>query len=70
MNLFDKAKEAMGKHPDQADQGIDKAADAAKSKWGEHGDQIDQAAEKAKGFTHQPGEQEPPPEPPPQEPPA
>lgn len=64
MNLFDKAKDALGQHPDQADQGIDKAADAAKSKWGEHGDQIDQAAEKAKGFARQQGDQPPPQEPP------
>jgi hypothetical protein len=64
VNLFDKAKEAMGKNPDKADQGIDKAADAAKSKWGEHGDKIDQAAEKAKGFARQQGDQPPAQEPP------
>ncbi|HJQ48592.1 MAG TPA: antitoxin [Amycolatopsis sp.] len=60
MNLFDKAKEALGKNPDKADQGIDKAADAAKSRWGEHGDQIDKIAEKAKEYGRHPGEQPPP----------
>ncbi|GHF82548.1 hypothetical protein FHX82_004682 [Amycolatopsis bartoniae] len=62
MSLFDKAKEALGQHPDQADQGIDKAADAAKGKWGEHGDQIDKAAQKAKDFSRQQGQegQQPP----------
>ncbi len=52
MNLFDKAKEALGKHPDQADQGVDKAAEAAKQRFGEHGDKIDQGSEKAKEFLH------------------
>ncbi|WP_410571013.1 antitoxin [Amycolatopsis sp. cmx-4-61] len=55
MNLFDKAKEALGKHPDQADQGVDKAAEAAKQRFGDHGDQIDQGSEKAKEFLHKQG---------------
>jgi len=59
MNMFDKAKEALGKNPDKADQGIDKAAEAAKDRYGEHGDQIDQASQKAKDFVR--GQQEQPP---------
>jgi hypothetical protein len=64
MNLFDKAKEALGKNPDKADQGIDKAADFAKSKYGDHADKIDEAAEKAKGFARNQGEEPPGNEPP------
>ena len=52
MNLFDKAKEALGKHPDQADQGVDKAAEAAKQRFGQHADKIDQGSDKAKEFLH------------------
>ncbi|QFU90287.1 antitoxin [Amycolatopsis sp. YIM 10] len=50
MSLFDKAKEAIGKNPDKAEQGIDKAADAAKSKFGDHADKVDQASDKAKDY--------------------
>ncbi|AIJ22089.1 MULTISPECIES: antitoxin [Amycolatopsis] len=59
MNMFDKAKDALGKNPDKADQGIDKAAEAAKGRFGEHSDKIDQASEKAKDFVR--GQQEQPP---------
>ncbi|MGW3965198.1 antitoxin [Amycolatopsis sp. NPDC005003] len=55
MNLFDKAKEALGKHPDQADQGVDKAAEAAKQRFGQHADKIDQGSEKAKEFLRKQG---------------
>jgi hypothetical protein len=64
MNLFDKAKEALGKNPDKAEQGINKAADLAKSKYGDHADKIDEAAEKAKGFAPKQGERPPGTEPP------
>ncbi|AXB42753.1 antitoxin [Amycolatopsis albispora] len=50
MNLFDKAKEAIGNNPDKAEQGIDKAADAAKSRFGDHADKVDQASDKAKDY--------------------
>ncbi|WP_020416677.1 antitoxin [Amycolatopsis sp. ATCC 39116] len=59
MNMFDKAKDAMGKNPDKTDQGIDKAAEAAKGRFGEHADKIDQASQKAKDFAR--GQQEQPP---------
>jgi len=55
MNLFDKAKEALGQHPEQADQGVDKAADAAKQRFGEHSDKIDQGSDKVKDFLHKQG---------------
>ncbi|GHE92698.1 hypothetical protein GCM10017786_26710 [Amycolatopsis deserti] len=59
MNMFDKAKDALSKNPDKADQGIDKAAEAAKDRFGEHADKIDQASQKAKDFAR--GQQEQPP---------
>lgn len=62
MNLFDKAKEALGKHPEQADQGVDKAAEAAKQRFGDHADKIDQGSEKVKDYLHgQGGQQDAPP---------
>ncbi|OXM73027.1 MULTISPECIES: antitoxin [Amycolatopsis] len=59
MNMFDKAKDALGKNPDKADQGIDKVAEAAKDRFGQHADKIDQASQKAKDFAR--GQQEQPP---------
>ena len=47
--MKDKAKDMLGKHGDQADQGIDKASEFADEKTGgKHSDQIDKAAEQAK----------------------
>ena len=34
MGIFDKAKDALGDHPDQVDSGIDKAADFADDRTG------------------------------------
>jgi len=62
MNMFDKAKDALSKNPDKADQGIDKATEAAKGRFGEHGDKIDQASQKAKDYVRGQGEEQPPPQ--------
>lgn len=48
-DIKNKAMEAMGKHPDKTEQGIDKAGEYAKDKYG-HDQQIDSATEKAKGY--------------------
>jgi hypothetical protein len=48
-DIKNKAKEAMGKHPDKTEQGIDKAGEYAKSRYG-HDQQIDSATGKAKGY--------------------
>jgi hypothetical protein len=52
MNLDDlknKAKDMIGQHPDQAEQGIDKARDFADEKTGgKHTDQLGQGADKLK----------------------
>jgi ABC-type transporter Mla subunit MlaD len=55
MSFLDKAKEALGKNSDKANEGVDKAAEFAKSKFGDHGDQIDQASDKAKDFVNKQG---------------
>jgi hypothetical protein len=50
MGLLDKAKGLLGKHDEQAKQGIDKVADVVDDKTGgKHTEKIDDAAEKAKG---------------------
>jgi hypothetical protein len=47
MGLIDKLKGLVGGHKDQAEQGVDKAADLADDKTGgSHSDQIATAAEK------------------------
>jgi hypothetical protein len=47
--LKDKAKEMAGQHPDQVNQGIDKAREFADEKTGqEHSDQLQQGADKLK----------------------
>jgi hypothetical protein len=46
-DIVDKAKNLVTGHKDQAEQGIDKAADLAKDKVG-HDEQVDAAAQKAK----------------------
>jgi hypothetical protein len=49
MGIFDKAKDALGDHPDQVDSGIDKAADFADDRTGgAHADQISSGADLAK----------------------
>jgi len=49
MGFMDKVKGLIGGHKDQAEQGIDKAADVADEKTGgSHTAQIDSAAEKGK----------------------
>lgn len=47
--MKDKAKDLLGQHKDQADEGIDKARDLADQKTGgKHSDQIGKAADQAK----------------------
>ena len=47
--MKDKAKDLLGQHSDQAEQGIDKARDLADEKTGgKHSDQIDKLADQAK----------------------
>jgi hypothetical protein len=49
MGIFDKAKEALSTHGDQADSLVDKAADLLDKKTGgQHGAQIDRGADLAK----------------------
>lgn len=49
MGIFDKAKEALSEHADQANPLIDRAADAVDQRTGgTHGEQIDRGAELAK----------------------
>jgi hypothetical protein len=48
-DLKNKAKDIIGQHPDQANQGIDKAREFADEKTGgKHSDQIQQGADKLK----------------------
>lgn len=47
--MKDKAKDLLGQHSDQAEQGIDKASEFADEKTGgKHSDQIDKLADQAK----------------------
>jgi len=47
-DMKNKAKEAVGQHGDQVDEGIDKAGDMAKDRTGgQHDDQIDKGVDKA-----------------------
>lgn len=47
----DKAKEFADQHPDQVDQGMEKAGDAADQKTGgRFGDQIDQGEQRAEDY--------------------
>jgi hypothetical protein len=49
MSMFDKAKDLLGEHGDQVDQGIDKLGDLIDDKTGgEHADKVDMAQEKLK----------------------
>ena len=50
MGIFDKAKDLVGEHNEQIDQGIDKAADVVDEKTGgSHTEEIDQGADVVKG---------------------
>ncbi|MFI6102153.1 antitoxin [Lentzea sp. NPDC051213] len=51
MGLMDKAKEMLGKHPDQAKQGIDKAGDMIDERTGgQHADKVDKVQDKAREY--------------------
>lgn len=48
MGIFDKAKDALGDHPEQVDQGLDKVADAVDDRTGnKYSEQIDKGADQA-----------------------
>ncbi len=48
MGIFDKAKDMASEHPDQVDQGIDKAGDAVDNKTGgKYADKVDKGQEAA-----------------------
>ena len=50
-DFLKKAEEAVGQHPDQAKEGLEKVADFAKSKTDDAGDaRVDQALSQAEGF--------------------
>jgi len=50
-SLIDKAKELMGKHPDQVHSGVQKGEDVANQKTGgKYDDKVDQAGDKAEGY--------------------
>ena len=49
-DFVDKAKDLAGKHPDQVDQGIEKAGDAVDERTGDkHVSQVDKAQDAVKG---------------------
>ena len=49
--LFDKAKDLAGEHPDQVHSGVEKAEEFAKDKLGDKfGDQIEQGGNAIEGF--------------------
>lgn len=52
-----KAQEALGKHGDKVEQGLDKASGAAKSRFGNKSEQIDGYTQKAKDFVRKQDEQ-------------
>lgn len=58
MGFMDKIKGMVGKHPDKANQGIDKASSMADERTGgQYSDQIDTASEKASGWVDSQSEQ-------------
>jgi hypothetical protein len=61
-SIKNKAQEALGKHGEKIEEGIDKTSDFAKSKFGQHADKIDGVTGKAKDFLHknQPPDENPP----------
>ncbi|XVV01326.1 antitoxin [Actinosynnema sp. CA-248983] len=57
--MKDKAKDALGKHGDKADQGIDKAGGFVDEKTGgQHSERIQQGTDKAKEGVRKFGEQQ------------
>jgi hypothetical protein len=68
MGFMDKAKEALGKHDDKVDQGLDKAGEQAKTRFEGHDEQIDQGVDQLQERTGS-GDTttSPPPPPPPQQ---
>jgi hypothetical protein len=49
--LFDKAKDLAGEHPDQVHSGVEKAEEFAKGKFGgQFGDQIEQGGNAVENF--------------------
>ena len=57
-DIVNKAKDLAADHPDQVNQGIDKAGDAVDAKTGgQHASQVDKAQEAATGHL---GQQQPP----------
>jgi hypothetical protein len=59
-DIVNKAKDLAADHPDQADQGIDKAGDAVDARTGgTHASQVDKAQEAVKDRLGRPDEQPP-----------
>jgi MT0933-like antitoxin protein len=59
-DFLDKAKDLAGQHPDQVDQGIDKAGDLVDERTGgQHVSQVDKAQEAVKDHLGRPDEQPP-----------
>lgn len=59
MSFMDKVKGMVGKHPDKAQQGIDKASSAADEKTGgQYSEQIDTGSEKASNYVESQSEQD------------
>ena len=59
-DFVDKAKDLAGQHPDQVDQGIDKAGDAVDQRTGgQHAEQVDKAQDAARDRLAG-GDQQPP----------
>lgn len=59
-DIVNKAKDLAADHPDQVDQGIDKAGDAFDARTGgTHVSEVDKAQEAVKDRLGQPGEQPP-----------
>ncbi|MQA14494.1 MAG: antitoxin [Pseudonocardiaceae bacterium] len=51
-DIKNKAKQALGKHGDKAEGGVDKVGEHAKERFG-HDEQVDSATDKAKGYINQ-----------------
>jgi hypothetical protein len=51
MGFMDKAKEALGKHDDKVDQGLDKAGEHAKTRFEGHDEHIDQGVDRLQEMT-------------------
>lgn len=58
MSMMDKLKDMVGKNPDKAQQGLDKASDYADEKTGgKYSDKIDKATEKGQEYIDSSGQQ-------------